>query len=287
MKGLVFIRISFSDALNRSVSLSSGHFRTVFIDGASPYTHINAVENAAADGGTFISQHVMMRRISLLICVTDNFNSACAELSGFFLIGGEGSLSFSYDNGKTRSIFCRTEKFDYKIAEGQCNVNISLLCISPFFFDQSTECSFIHAVSPSLHFPLSIPLDKNFIFAEVDNCRIGVISNGGDISTGCIFTIFAFGEVVRPFLQDTVSYDKIALNVSMSAGDVISIDTRNGIKSIVLRRSGTEYDIINSLEWGSSFLQLKPGYNRIGIYAESGEANIMVKVEFTPLYGGV
>ena len=69
----------------------------------------------------------------------------------------------------------------------------------------------------------------------------------------------------------------------MQAGDVISLDTRQGEKGITLTRDGVTTNIINSVATGSVWMQMATGKNTLTL----SDQNAGGKVEIIPLYVGV
>ena len=77
------------------------------------------------------------------------------------------------------------------------------------------------------------------------------------------------------------------LNFSMVGGDVITIDTSYGNKSIMLQRNGQESNIYRYMDVDSTFMQLDIGDNLFRYDADSGLSNLEVTVYYVQKYLGV
>lgn len=253
----------------------------VGIDG-SPVT----VPNGTEDGSNYISAHVPERTIT----ITAHFKipSEAAKHRLYSICRTRRSVRLTYRSD------CRCCYIDGYIDSCDAPPNakpfgaiISILCPNPYFTAETATSVGIMDITPCFKFPLALPAARSYKLAELSNSRIGVLTNGGEVDCGVKFTLTARGAVSTPKLQDTGTYKWIAVRLDLLAGDKLIIDTRQGNRSIVLHRGGEVTDCINCLVWGSDFLQLAPGVNRIAVSADSGAGNIMVKCEFNALYGGI
>ena len=73
----------------------------------------------------------------------------------------------------------------------------------------------------------------------------------------------------------------------MQSGDIITIDTQIGEKSVTLTRSGTTTNILYQMASGSTWVQFAPGVNQISYDADAGAANLEVSVTLIQKYEGV
>ena len=72
---------------------------------------------------------------------------------------------------------------------------------------------------------------------------------------------------------------------------MLVFDTRSGHKSITIRNSssadGDAADITPYIKWGSEFIRLSPGRNRLYISAEYGLDGLSASVSYSQLFEGV
>lgn len=113
------------------------------------------------------------------------------------------------------------------------------------------------------------------------------VLNNGDVETGLIFIIHATGNVVNPILYNTETNEYLKLNITLSQGDQITINTLKKQKSIVLTSGGVTTSIIGNLASGSTWLTLTPGDNPLNITAAVSPENIEAYCIVTNQFEGV
>ena len=79
--------------------------------------------------------------------------------------------------------------------------------------------------------------------------------------------------------------EEMTVAVDMIAGDTLTIDTRQGSKSVKLTRSGTVTNVLNDFD--GDWVSIDTGANTISFDAASGAANLTASVTLYPLYEGV
>lgn len=70
-------------------------------------------------------------------------------------------------------------------------------------------------------------------------------------------------------------------------GDIVTITTKTGNKTVTLERGGVVTNIINRLVSGSVWLTLREGKNNFYLRASEGLANLKVRIIHTNAYLGV
>lgn len=83
------------------------------------------------------------------------------------------------------------------------------------------------------------------------------------------------------------NYTEPENNVKLIENDKLVINTNKGQKSVYLYRNGNKYNVINSLDKGSSWLQLYRGVNRFSYNADSGIDDIKISMITNKWYEGV
>ena len=77
-------------------------------------------------------------------------------------------------------------------------------------------------------------------------------------------------------------------NFDMEQGDLITIDTRPGQKTVTLLRSGVESNIFNYIIQGSTWLQLSPNGDTFVYEVGTGlDADLNITFKHENLYEGV
>ena len=122
------------------------------------------------------------------------------------------------------------------------------------------------------------------VFGYRELKQIIEIDNKGDADTPIKVIFKADSDVVNPFIQNILTYDKMQIKGTLHAGDELIITTGYGNKNVYLNGAKAQqyYDFLNS-EW----LQLQPGINLIKYDAESGINNLECRILYTSKYMGV
>lgn len=129
---------------------------------------------------------------------------------------------------------------------------------------------------------------EGFVFGYISN-DIGItIDNAGDVECGMIITLNARDAITNPKIFNYVTQDYFGLNFSMQKADQITIDTRQGEKTVTLLRGGVKSNIFNSVIQGSTWLQLSASGSTFVYEVQSGSAaNLAVSFSHFNLYEGV
>ena len=126
----------------------------------------------------------------------------------------------------------------------------------------------------------------NFIVSEYMQLRERDITNPSALDVGGIFKLEAFGNVKNPAIYNATTREVFELDYNMSAGEVITIDTRQGHKKVYIN-DGYETSLLQYLHTNSKWLHLGAGLNTIGYDATLGAENLFLSFTMTPIYEGV
>ena len=163
---------------------------------------------------------------------------------------------------------------------------ISIICPDPYFKSTNTiDVDFSNTIS-LFEFPFNIPVE-GIEFSEIIKVS-NVVINAGDISTGAIFTLTArTSQILNPVIYNNTTNEFFGLNVDLMQGDVITINTHSGRKSVTLLHNGEVKNILSTRQSGSKWLQLIAGENEISYSCDEGAANLDVNVVTAACYEGV
>jgi hypothetical protein len=104
-----------------------------------------------------------------------------------------------------------------------------------------------------------------------------------------IIELYARTAVSNPKIYNYITQDFIGINYTMQQADLITIDTRQGQKSVTLLRGGVETNLFNYVIKDSTWLQL-PANGGTFVY-EVGEgydtADLAVTFKHYNMYEGV
>ena len=182
---------------------------------------------------------------------------------------------------------CEVSNFD-ALTSGQ----ISIICPDPYWSSTSAVYAYYSQVTGAFHFPFP-ESDAPFplgVYSTTDNITI---QNDGD-ETGFTVQIEASSSETVPeiaaytptiYNADTGEY--LQIKGDILKGDVMTITTKTGNKTITLTRNGVDYNIINQLVSGSTWLSLREGKNTFHVQAVRGVKNLKVTLMHRNAYLGV
>lgn len=114
------------------------------------------------------------------------------------------------------------------------------------------------------------------------------VTNAGDFETGAVFEITATGAVEGLTIENETTGETFGIDVTLAAGDKITLNTKQGEKGLFLTRSGSApVNALNLMTDGSSWPILQPGSNSVAFDANAGGGNATMKVTFSALFGGI
>lgn len=99
-------------------------------------------------------------------------------------------------------------------------------------------------------------------------------------------TITVAGPSATPVITNRTTGKSIVMTRALQAGELLTICTERGNKSVTLTSGGTETDAFGYLSPISKFWELVPGVNRIR-YGNGGVAQTSVTIRYSERYAGV
>lgn len=252
-----------------------------------PEATINTSEIALMDGAKFNSSKLNMRNINVAFAIERQ--AAKNRLEVFKVLKSKQWVKMTYI-GQYRQVFIEgyIESIDITYFEMKQIVTCSILCPSPYFKEAQIIVNELLNIVSAFHFPFASTAEPELIFSYINN-EIGiVIENDGDIDCGLIIELYAKDAVSNPKVFNYITGDYIGLNFSMQEGDLITIDTRQGQKSVTLLRGGVESNIFNYIVQGSTWLQLSANGDTFVYEVETGLASdLSLTFKHYNLYEGV
>ena len=182
---------------------------------------------------------------------------------------------------------CEISNFD-TLTSGQ----ISIICPDPYWYSTSAVYAYYSQVTGAFHFPFP-ESDAPFplgIYSTTDNI---IIQNDGD-ETGFTIRIEASSDetvpeiaAVTPTIYNADTGEYLQIKGDILKGDIITITTKTGNKTVTLTRNGVDSNIINRLVSGSTWLSLREGKNTFHVQAVRGVKNLKVTLMHRNAYLGV
>lgn len=269
---------------------------------------INTTEVATNDGSLYNSARLSQRNIVMkLRYLWKNSIEESRLLSyRFFPLKHKVELIFETDT-RLSYISGYVESNDPDIFSSAETTSISIICPNPYFYALNEDSSVVsfNGVTAEFEFPFESEPPDTMIdgrlselieFGSIANITQSNVYYDGDYETGAIFTINALGNITNPSIYNVTSRASMKIDTdlmktytgsSIVSGDEISINTVKGEKSITLLRNGTYTNILNCLGKDVDWLQLTKGDNQFAFTADSGSSNILFKIQFNTLFGGV
>ena len=176
---------------------------------------------------------------------------------------------------------CEIENFE-TLTKGQ----ISIICPDIYWYSTTLQMAYYSQITGGFTFPF--PTENNpqpFTLGKYNTQNIMEIVNDGD-ETGFTLEIEAIADASSPTLYNADTDEYLQITGDLQAGDIITVTTKTGNKTVTLNRGGVRSNIINCLVSGSTWLTLREGKNRFYLRG-TGLNNLKVRIVHTNAYLGV
>ena len=161
---------------------------------------------------------------------------------------------------------------------------ISILCPDIYWYANETQTAEYSQVLGAFHF-ICPDDDKPFPIGQYNTENMMTIVNDGD-DTGMTLVISG-GPARNSTIYNADTDEYMQIQGEIEEGDVVTITTKTGNKTVTLEREGITTNIINRLVSGSTWLTLREGENRFYLRAAEGLPNLKVKIIHRNAYLGV
>lgn len=265
-----------------------GQFTIVEISGLNPpKATINTNNLALIAGAKYNSSKILMREIQLAFAVEYDAENGRKSVYKVLQTGKPVKLSYKSDlfdvfiNGYVNNI-------DPSYFAMKQIITVSILCPFPYFKGAQNVVNDLSSIIAMFHFPFASVAEGELVFGKIDNLQSVSIENDGYIETGLTIEIYSRGSVTNPKIYDYISGAFFGINYSLVAGDLITITTEAGNKTVKLLREGVETNLFNYVMEGSTWLQLPAGGGEYVFEVGSGNASSLQLVfSHYDLYEGV
>lgn len=174
---------------------------------------------------------------------------------------------------------CEIENFE-RFTSGQ----ISILCPDIYWYSTETQIAEYSQILGAFHFIFPDD-DKPFPLGKYNTQNLMTIQNDGD-EVGFTLEISG-GPAKNPTLYNAETDEYMQILGDIEEGDIITITTKTGNKTVTLEREGVQENIINRLVSGSTWLTLRTGENKFYLRASGGISNLKVRLIHRNAYLGV
>ena len=265
-----------------------GDFTIENIDGLYPANAtINTDTTALLDGSRFNSSKVNAKEILFAFAIEKN--AAENRVKIYRVIQTKKPITIFYKS-ETRDVFIEgyVEELNISHFARKQVATVRILCPYPFFRAAQETINQIRNIKPKFHFPFASTEEPELLMGEIDVVSSIFIENDGAMETGMTFELYAKGPIVNPKIYNYITMEFFGLNFSMETGDLITITTSQGNKTVKLLRDAQIINIFNYIEEGSSWLQL-PSAGGVFIYTieEGTKVNLEITIKHFNTYEGV
>ena len=198
------------------------------------------------------------------------------KLGGFFNHVADYAFYILEYDGKDAYFEGKATSFEMPVkkANGLINFDLEFTSVNPFIQSVDDFGENLNTVIPMIHYPRVYAVVDEFT-EDVTTRPYSVrafaqnvpVTNEGSINTGFVATI-TFAENTSTFTIQNDKGEKIDITKSFVAGDVLQLDTKNG----VCRLNGTKF--YKGVSDDSAFFPLYPGINYITYGSAVGESTL-------------
>lgn len=290
---------------NYTITVTNEANQTLVLKGANPdnygLTEVEGVEateykqnintNGNLPGGSLSSTKVMPRTIDLSFTILRNANEQSNRLyfEKFFNPYENLTLTVSRLN-VSRRIVCRVDgrpRIEQAWLQAHQTCSVSLVALQPFFMDTTDFGRDLATTTGMFAPPFLMNADSGQVMGILQSANIATLKNDGDLDVGFVVRFVAIDNVENVTIYNARTGDYVTVMDTMSQGNVITISTMDGNKTVSKRVGAITTNIINKIDRSSTFFKIGVGTNLIGYTADTGETALHVWVDYTPLYYGV
>ena len=252
---------------------------------------IYSINSMGQDGDTYLGSRIVSREIEIVGSIRERDKDKMRELRRKMnhILNPQFAATLTYDYGDFRRVIdCRAENapiFNKRpILQG---FTVQLRCLNPFWRKENETRNDIATWIGGFEFPEEIPIETGWEIGFRQPSLIVNVFNDGDVKTGIRVAFRALGVVQNPSILNVDTQEFIKLNLTMAAGDVLTVSTGYGEKEVTLLRGGITTDAFRYLDVDTSYLQLGVGDNLLRYAADGSLDNLEVTIYHNDLYLGV
>jgi hypothetical protein len=251
---------------------------------------------AAQDGTLYQGLYLSDREITLTIHIGggtraemyENRQALIALLSTTYSAKGTlGRFEYTNDYGTWwLPALCKRgpQNFD-RVANWQKSVQLVFYCPSPYWRSVDTDGDYMAYQGGGFEFPLEISSEEGGVEFGQQGYK-STLYNYGDSPAPLTITIT--GPATQPQITKTNTGEYLRIKRSLAAGDILTINTEPGSRSVVIdRESGVQENAFGYVDMSSTFLQLSPGENPLEYNSGDDSQTGRITVRAYSWFGGV
>ena len=254
---------------------SSYHVNFKDVSGLSDVQNaIYSTNSMGQDGDTYLGYRIESRDIDIVGHIKERDKIAIQDLRRNLnrILNPQYSATLTYELGDFKRVIGCTINNAPIFKRGTIfeQFTIQLSCLNPFWREQAETREDIATWIGGFEFPVP------------DGLEITPDWEIGYRQPSLIVNVFNSGDVKSVNTQEFIK-----ANISLVAGDVLTVSTGYGEKSVKLLSGGVESDAFRYLDVDSSYLQLAVGDNLFRYSADTNAENLEVSIYHNNLYLGV
>lgn len=220
-----------------------------------PGAVINTNTTATLDGGVFNSSKLEMRSMNIAFAIEEDAEKN--RLAVYQVIQPKYPLRL-YFKSDYLDVFIDgyVEGLDISYFAKKQIATVDILCPRPFFNSAQEIINRLSAVIPRFHFPFASEAAGELVIGEIDPVTSVSVENAGSVETGLTFELYAKNTISNPKIIDYLNAQYMEISTTMQPGDLITITTGEGNKTVKLLRNGVTTNIFNLFSRNSTWLQL-------------------------------
>lgn len=170
----------------------------------------------------------------------------------------------------------------YRNNELLTSFSIDAVANNPFFQSLEPISANITGWIKDFHFPYTNPVGSTFTFGHRSESKIVDLRNESEVETGMVIEFKAIGgTIVNPYLEDVNGKERLKVNCTLAANEVLSINTGFGEKSIVNKTKNKNY--LHLLDLSSDWLQMPVGLSSFKYgYDDTSTGTLECNISYTP-----
>ena len=265
-----------------------GQFTIAAITGLNPpRATINRNDVALGAGSRYNSSKILEREIQIAFAVEHD---------------AEDGRLLVYDvlrTGKPVRVHYKSDRLDVFVDGYVWNISpdyfamkqivtVDIICPSPYFKGAQEIVNDLSAIVSTFFFPFASVAEGELVFGYIDALQTITIENEGNVECGLTIELYARGAVTNPKIYNYLTGDYIGINYTLEPGDLVTITTEQGNKTVTLLHNGANSNLFNYVMAGSVWLQLPPEGAQFAYEVGSGSiANLLVSFAHNNLFEGV
>ena len=261
-------------------------YDVIKIEGLNPPpAAINNTEISGVDGAKFNNSKVNPRNLVIYLNIKSPIEENRQALYDYFHVKRKVKIYFKNQN---RDVYIEgyVETFENDLFENLQKPQISIICPEPFW--KAVDDLLVEFSDDISLFEFPFAIEEEGIELSQVNLETTKVINNGNVETGAIIEFYATtNQILNPIIYNRTAQTFFKLNFDMYAGDLITINTNQGQKSVTLTRNNITTNIIGNRESGSSWIQFLPGANEISYDADVGVENLIVNLSLIQKFEGV